>query len=188
MRRGVCIHKLCVAGSKTGLYGRTVVTFEPNPITHGKDKLLPSHGITPGDIVNVGCGTFEAKNFLGSGVVLSVRRSELSVAFEEEADEVIGSDSNNFFLLRIANDVTYKRLKSALTNLRQNKVPERASKLREVLFGERTVREPAILAKPLEFINASLDDSQKAAVNFAVTAPGKFVVTFLQLLTSLTFC
>ncbi len=43
-KRGMCILKLRVASQHTGLYGRTVVEFEPH--WHGGD--MPSHSITSG--------------------------------------------------------------------------------------------------------------------------------------------
>ena len=46
-RRGVCLIKLRLAERSTGLYGRTVATFQP--FWPGKD--LPSHNFTPGDAV-----------------------------------------------------------------------------------------------------------------------------------------
>ena len=44
-RRGVCLIKLRLAERSTGLYGRTVATFQP--FWPGKD--LPSHNFTPGN-------------------------------------------------------------------------------------------------------------------------------------------
>ena len=45
-RRGVCLLKLRVRGRRTGLYGRTLLTFEINK--PGTDGKLPSHSFTPG--------------------------------------------------------------------------------------------------------------------------------------------
>jgi ATP-dependent RNA/DNA helicase IGHMBP2 len=43
-RRGVCLLKLHIKSRRTGLYGRTVVTFEPG----GGNLDLPAHNLTPG--------------------------------------------------------------------------------------------------------------------------------------------
>lgn len=45
-RRGVCLLKLRIRSRKTGLYGRSLLTFEVNK--PGTDGKLPSHSLTPG--------------------------------------------------------------------------------------------------------------------------------------------
>ena len=45
-QRGLALHRLSVAGTRTGLYGRTLVTFTSS-------AEFPAHTITSGDIVGV---------------------------------------------------------------------------------------------------------------------------------------
>jgi hypothetical protein len=45
-QRGLALHRLAVAGTRTGLYGRTLVTFTSS-------AEFPAHTITSGDIVGV---------------------------------------------------------------------------------------------------------------------------------------
>ena len=49
VKRGVAVHKLCVQGVKTGLFGRTVVNLG----AAGKDKELPAHKVTSGKLEKV---------------------------------------------------------------------------------------------------------------------------------------
>lgn len=46
-RRGVCLLKLRCASQATGLYGRTVLTFEPLR-SQGQEGKLPAHNFGPG--------------------------------------------------------------------------------------------------------------------------------------------
>jgi hypothetical protein len=46
-QRGLALARLCVAGARTGLYGRTLVTFAAGATE------LPAHTITSGDIVGL---------------------------------------------------------------------------------------------------------------------------------------
>lgn len=57
-RRGVCLLKLVIGGRKTGLYGRTILSFEAS----GGIKELPSHNITPG----INKNTHSLNRFLSS--------------------------------------------------------------------------------------------------------------------------
>ena len=45
-KRGVCLLKLRIRARRTGLYGRSLLTFEINK--PGTDGKLPSHSLTPG--------------------------------------------------------------------------------------------------------------------------------------------
>lgn len=152
-----------------GLYGRTVVTFEPNPITYGKDAALPSHNITIGDIVAMGCGSFDKKELKASGVVIAVRKREIKVAFDELDVEL--DDSNSYYLVKIANDVTYRRLKLAINNLKQNRFDSRADDLRDLLF-DKTTKLSLVTSDDyaIKFFNEQLDHSQRDAVKFALAA------------------
>ena len=48
-KRGVCLLKLRIRGRRTGLYGRTLLTFEVSK--PGSDGKLPSHSLTPGNVI-----------------------------------------------------------------------------------------------------------------------------------------
>ncbi|NXW79206.1 SMBP2 protein, partial [Hirundo rustica] len=163
-RRGVCLLKLQVASQRTGLYGRLLVTFQPRK--WDSDAELPSNSFGPGDIV----GLYESAGQgdpLCTGVVTRVTPKAVTVALEEPRDGELAVDhERSFRLLKLANDVTYNRLKRALTALKQYRGGP-ASDLIDVLFFASAPRAfPE--TKPLEFFNASLDESQREAVSFSL--------------------
>ncbi|NXQ24054.1 SMBP2 protein, partial [Alaudala cheleensis] len=163
-RRGVCLLKLQVTSQRTGLYGRLLVTFQPRK--WDSDTELPSNSFGPGDIV----GLYESAGQgdpLCTGVVTRVTPKAVTVALEEPRDGELAMDhERSFRLLKLANDVTYNRLKRALTALRQYRGGP-ASDLIDVLFFASAPRAfPE--TKPLEFFNASLDESQREAVSFSL--------------------
>ncbi|NWW24579.1 SMBP2 protein, partial [Falcunculus frontatus] len=163
-RRGVCLLKLQVTSQRTGLYGRLLVTFQPRK--WDSDTELPSNSFGPGDIV----GLYESAGQgepLCTGVVTHVTPKAVTVALEEPRDGELAVDhERSFRLLKLANDVTYNRLKRALTALRQYRGGP-ASDLIDVLFFASAPRAfPE--TKPLEFFNASLDESQREAVSFSL--------------------
>ncbi|NXX24941.1 SMBP2 protein, partial [Nicator chloris] len=163
-QRGVCLLKLQVTSQRTGLYGRLLVTFQPRK--RDLDTELPSNSFGPGDIV----GLYESAGQgdpLCTGVVTRVTPKAVTVALEELQDGELAVDHEcSFRLLKLANDVTYNRLKRALTALRQYRGGP-ASDLIDVLFFASAPRAfPE--TKPLEFFNASLDESQREAVSFSL--------------------
>nr|XP_005494890.2 DNA-binding protein SMUBP-2 [Zonotrichia albicollis] len=163
-RRGVCLLKLQLSSQRTGLYGRLLVTFQPRK--RDSDTELPSNSFGPGDIV----GLYESAGQgdpLCTGVVTRVTPKAVTVALEEARDGELALDhERSFRLLKLANDVTYNRLKRALTALKQYRGGP-ASDLIDVLFFASAPRAfPE--TKPLEFFNGSLDESQKEAVFFSL--------------------
>ncbi|XP_078539014.1 DNA-binding protein SMUBP-2 [Lissotriton helveticus] len=163
-RRGVCLFKLQVTNQRTGLYGRLLVTFQSR--TFDAEAVLPSNNFGPGDIV----GLYEAtggKEPLATGIVTRVTQKSLTAAFDEAHDGALSVDRENAYcLLKLANDVTYKRIKQALNLLSQYHSGP-AVNLIDVLFNQSEPSPPTD-ARPLEFHNKSLDDSQKEAVSFSL--------------------
>ncbi|XP_069480230.1 DNA-binding protein SMUBP-2 [Ambystoma mexicanum] len=163
-RRGVCLLKLQVTNQRTGLYGRLLLTFEPRKFE--VEAVLPSNNFGPGDIV----GLYESTagtSPLATGIVTRVTQKSLTAAFDESHDGALSVDRENAYrLLKLANDVTYKRIKQALNILNQYHAGP-ASNLIAVLFNESDPSPPTD-SKPLEFRNKCLDDSQKEAVSYSL--------------------
>ncbi|XP_055987761.1 DNA-binding protein SMUBP-2 [Sorex fumeus] len=161
--RGVCLLKLQVSGQRTGLYGRLLVTLEPR---RGGAPVLPSNSFTSGDIV----GLYEAQGDspLATGTLTRITSRCVTVAFDESQDFQLSCDQEHSYrLLKLANDVTYRRLKKALIALRKcHSGP--ASSLIDVLFGGSAPSSSGELS-PLTLGNASLDASQQEAVRFALS-------------------
>uniref|UniRef100_A0A452UVW1 DNA-binding protein SMUBP-2 n=1 Tax=Ursus maritimus TaxID=29073 RepID=A0A452UVW1_URSMA len=160
--RGVCLLKLQVSSQRTGLYGRLLVTFEPRRCASA--PVLPSNSFTSGDIV----GLYDEGSQLATGILTRVTQRSVTVAFDESHDFQLSLDrEQSYRLLKLANDVTYKRLKKALITLKKYHSGP-ASSLIEVLFGG-SAPSPASEIQPPLFCNASLDASQKEAVSFALS-------------------
>uniref|UniRef100_A0A8D0GUI7 Helicase SMUBP-2/HCS1 1B domain-containing protein n=1 Tax=Sphenodon punctatus TaxID=8508 RepID=A0A8D0GUI7_SPHPU len=109
-RRGVCLLKLQVANQRTGLYGRLLVTFQPRK--YDSDAELPCNNFGPGDIV----GLYETAgqgDQLSTGIVTRLTPKAVTIAFDESQGSLLGVDQESSYrLLKLANDVTYKRLKN----------------------------------------------------------------------------
>uniref|UniRef100_A0A669EEI3 DNA-binding protein SMUBP-2 n=1 Tax=Oreochromis niloticus TaxID=8128 RepID=A0A669EEI3_ORENI len=164
--KGVCLLKLQIGSQSTGLYGRTVVILEPRK--HLGFSSLPSNSFGPGDIVGLydttGCA---AASQISTGIVTRVGQASISVAFDDLKDGHSFDSDALYNLLKLANDVTYKRMKRALNTLNgYNNGP--ASNLISVLFGDT---KPTSQSQPnkVEFFNSNLDDSQREAVSFALS-------------------
>nr|XP_020639747.1 DNA-binding protein SMUBP-2 [Pogona vitticeps] len=163
-RRGICLLKLEVTSQKTGLYGRLLLTLQPRK--HGSESQLPSNSFGPGDIV----GLYESGgpgDQLCTGTITHITSKLITVAIDEPQSNLVSLDQENVYrLLKLANDVTYKRLKRALNALSQYQSGP-ASGLIDILFGGAEPREVGN-TKLLKFYNASLDVSQKEAVCFSL--------------------
>ncbi|NXQ89590.1 SMBP2 protein, partial [Nyctibius grandis] len=163
-RRGVCLLRLQAASQRTGLYGRLLVTFQPRK--HESDTELPYNSFGPGDIVGLYDSAGQGDP-LSTGVVTRVTSKAVTVAFEESRDGVLSLDrESSYRLLKLANDVTYNRLKRALNALKQYHGGP-ASDLIDVLFFSS---DPSAFSetKPLKLYNDSLDASQREAVSFSL--------------------
>lgn len=164
--KGVCLLKLQIGSQSTGLYGRTVVILEPRK--HLGFSFLPSNSFGPGDIIGLyDSGGCTAASQIGSGIVTRVSQASISVAFDDSKDGLSFDSDALYSLLKLANDVTYKRMKNALNALnRYNNGP--AVNLIHVLFGDT---KPSSQSQPneVEFFNLNLDSSQREAVSFALS-------------------
>ncbi|KAK7877055.1 hypothetical protein WMY93_032247 [Mugilogobius chulae] len=162
--KGVCLLKLQVGSQSTGLYGRTVVVFEPRK--HHGVAALPSNSFSPGDIVGLcDSGGCSSSSQIGSGIVTRVAQGSLSVAFD---DGVTVETDSLYNLLKLANDVTYKRMKNAL-NLLNGYSNGPAASLINVLFGDSQPSSMRTKCDELKFLNPNLDESQREAVSFALS-------------------
>ncbi|XP_019329893.1 PREDICTED: DNA-binding protein SMUBP-2 [Aptenodytes forsteri] len=163
-RRGVCLLKLQAANQRTGLYGRLLVTFQPRK--YDSDAELPYNSFGPGDIVGLYDSAGQGDP-LSTGIVTRVTSKAVTVAFEESRDGMLSLDrESSYRLLKLANDVTYNRLKKALNALKQYRSGP-ASDLINVLFFSS---DPSAFSetKPLKLYNDSLDASQREAVSFSL--------------------
>uniref|UniRef100_A0A8K9V819 DNA-binding protein SMUBP-2 n=1 Tax=Oncorhynchus mykiss TaxID=8022 RepID=A0A8K9V819_ONCMY len=156
--KGVCLLKLQIGSQSTGLYGRSLLLLEPRK--HMGVSVLPSNNFGPGDIVGLydldGC---KPSSQLCTGVVTRISQSAVTVACEDSPDGLNLDTDALYNLMKLANDVTYKRMKKALNTLNGYSSGP-ASDLISVLFG---YSEPGSISQP------SKASSQEYAVSFALS-------------------
>ncbi|PWA30451.1 hypothetical protein CCH79_00015310 [Gambusia affinis] len=164
--KGVCLLKLQIVSQSTGLYGRIVIVLEPRK--HLGFSSLPSNSFGPGDIVGIydpsGCS---AASQICTGIVTRISQASVSVAFDDLKDGASFDSDGLYNLLKLANDVTYKRMKRALNALNGYRTGP-ASCLIPVLFGDAQPSSHSH-SNEFEFFNSELDDSQREAVSFALS-------------------
>ncbi|XP_068250113.1 DNA-binding protein SMUBP-2-like [Palaemon carinicauda] len=170
--RGIVLSRLVIKERSTGLYGKPMYKF----ISSKKDATLPTNNFSSGDIVGVHeCGANERKQ-LTSGVVTRVSQSSIQIVLDEDADELDTiADGTLLRLHKLANDVTYQRIKVGLEELGKLAVG-RSSHLVSVFFKEETPNAiaPSLPEQLLQsngnlaLFNEKLDDSQQEAVSFAL--------------------
>lgn len=114
-RAGLAITNLVLVSQRTGMGGRTVLELGPDAATGGE---MQEHGVRTGDIVVVGeqpsgsAKKREVKELEGKGsrgVVTRVGKGGVWVAVEGEEDVGVGSGGKRVWVVKLANDVTYKR-------------------------------------------------------------------------------
>lgn len=187
-RAGVAITNLTVSSQRTGLGGKTVLELVlDSAVGGGKDSDLPEHGIRTGDIVLVAeqpAGSAKKREVKeleqkgARGVVTRAGRGGVSVALdldagrEDEADVLVGG--KRLWVVKLANDVTYKRMNQTMGRLLKMKEDE-YSTFQRVMFGLSSVSAvPEKLGEQetgkLEWVDENLNDSQKEAIRFALAS------------------
>ena len=145
---------------------------------------LPEHGIRTGDIVRVseqpkgGARKKEVGEMKGKGVegvVTRVGERAIWVAMGKDGDRDDDGEGEfgegRLWLVKLANDVTFKRMNHVMTKLSKMSEAEYQPLLR-VLFGLSSPSPPDLsTTKDLEFIDLSLNESQKEAIRFAMASP-----------------
>lgn len=144
------------------MFLRSLVTFGSNQL----GQNLPAHRITTGDIVSVQSGN--NRETLATGVVYSLSSLSICVAIEKESKFEPDTDCYNYMVVKISNDVTHRRLKKAMEDLRVYPVGGRSHHLIEVIFGNQPPSDP-FPDEPFKFINQNLNPSQQEAVAFALS-------------------
>ena len=112
---------------------------------------------------------------LASGVVTVAKSNAIHVSFEDSFDELLTSLSDDTFynIIKLANDVTYKRLRIVLDRIKDG---SRFSSLHNALFGigifstPHQTLPPQLLDKDgnISYENEGLNPSQKDAIHFAL--------------------
>eukprot|EP00039_Didymoeca_costata_P015827 m.274218 g.274218 ORF g.274218 m.274218 type:complete len:1007 (-) comp16286_c0_seq6:4357-7377(-) len=171
-KRGVALAKMKIAETSTGFYGRTVFKFTSARGGPQGGMPLPSSKIKAGDILGVCLVQGNALKQYVSGVVSRISDLYVNLACEHTPDDpLIG---NNFVLLKLGNDITYKRLTNTLDQLTKRILEQKEDcpvipVVRALFDGSLQDRLPhPSPAKNITFINPGLNESQQEAVNFCM--------------------
>ncbi|THW63557.1 DNA helicase [Aureobasidium pullulans] len=176
-RAGLAVLNLAISAQRTGLGGKSLLELSLDPAIAGTETELPEHGLRVGDIVGVSeqpKGAEKKKERqdmekkLVQGVVVKVLREIIVVALDKDEVDIPGG---KLWLVKLANDVTYKRMNQTMNKLQ--KMPESEhSTLMRVLFGQSSAVtvQPRDMAKDPEWMDPSLNDSQKEAIKFALAS------------------
>ncbi|KAK0632327.1 hypothetical protein B0T14DRAFT_29950 [Immersiella caudata] len=118
-RAGLALTNLTVSAQRTGLGGKTVIELSPDSATtKGDASELPEHGIRAGDIVLVSeqpAGSAKKREVKelerkgAKGVITRVGKGVVGVALDEEKEEDKGGLRGRVWMVKLADDVTYKR-------------------------------------------------------------------------------
>ncbi|KAL8370811.1 hypothetical protein RB595_000922 [Gaeumannomyces hyphopodioides] len=188
-RAGAALTNLAVEGRRTGSGGRTVVELGPDPAVSSGTGELPEHGLRVGDVVLVAeqpAGSAKKREVrelerAGSrGVVTRVRRRDLSVALDLD-DSAAGQKeekglNGRVWVVKLADDVTFRRMTMMMEKMQKLSDSEHSNLMR-VLFG---LSSPSPVPLDLgtdpdlsniEWIDPTLNESQKDAVRFALASP-----------------
>jgi len=184
-RAGLAILNLNVSSIRTGLGGKTVVelALDSAVVVKGKPPDIPEHGIRVGDIVAVqdqpsGSAKKTEKKELAKrgaeGVVLRVRRETLEVVLDKEDADL--PSGNKLWIVKLANDVTCKRMNQTMTRLQKFGDQDYTPFMR-VLFGQASpmplpsdLDDPSHPLHRLAWNDPLLNDSQKEAIRFALAS------------------
>jgi DNA polymerase alpha-associated DNA helicase A len=182
-RAGLAITNLVVSSQRTGLGGRTVLELSPDSATAGAGGELPEHGIRTGDIVLVSeqpAGSAKKREIKdlekkgARGVVTKIKKDAVAIAVDEDKEDAV-SLSGRVWIVKLADDVTYRRMNLTMERLQKMTESEYTIFMR-VLFG-LTSPSPVprnLSADPeygkIEWLDPTLNDSQKDAVRFALAS------------------
>ncbi|KAI0135949.1 DNA helicase [Hypoxylon sp. NC0597] len=181
-RAGLAVTNLVVSSQRTGLGGRTVLELGPDSATGSE---LPEHGLRTGDIVLVSeqpAGSAKKREVKdlekkgAKGVVTKVKRDAIAVAVDEDKEDA-ANFGGRVWLVKLADDVTYRRMNQAMEKLRDMGESEYSSFMR-VLFGLTSPssvpsdlgRDPEYGEGKIEWFDPTLNDSQKDAIRFALAS------------------
>ena len=194
-RAGLALLNLHVSSQRTGFGGKTVLELGLDPAVGSGE--LPEHGLRVGDICAVAeqpKGAERKKEREGmekrgaEGVVTKVQNEAVTVALDKEEADIPGgklwlyvchnttvSPVRRLIVyvcsVKLANDVTWKRLNQTMSNL-QKMQPSEHSTLTQVLFGQASPMpiSPSDLKAELPFKDPTLNDSQKDSIRFAIAS------------------
>ncbi|KAL9108502.1 MAG: hypothetical protein Q9227_006717 [Pyrenula ochraceoflavens] len=195
-RAGLAILNLHVASQRTGLGGKLVVELGVDSAFGGEE--LPEHGVRTGDVVRVGeqqsgsgggekghgKGKGKGKGKEGGGgvegVVTRVGERAVWVALgggrqdnsgDGEAVDELSRSGARLWVVKLANEVTYKRMNWTMKRMAEMGEGEMGPVARACFGIEGLGSPPTEGAEKVTFHDDTLNESQREAIRFALGAP-----------------
>lgn len=168
-KKGTTILNLKCVDVQTGLMGKSLIEFQSN-----KGDVLPAHKFGNHDVVVLKLNKSDlGSSPLAQGVVYRLKDSSITVVFDEIPEEGLNTSLR---LEKLANEVTYRRMKDTLIQLSKGVLRGPASDLVPVLFGERQPTVSKNDVKSFTPFNKNLDQSQKDAITKALSSKDVFLL------------
>ncbi|XP_047332604.1 DNA-binding protein SMUBP-2 [Impatiens glandulifera] len=167
-KRGSTLLNLKCIDAQTGLMGKALLEFQST-----KGDVLPAHKFGNHDVVVLKPNKADLGSpSLGQGLVYRLKDSSITVAFDDIPEDGL---NNPLRLEKLANEVTYRRMKDTLIQLSKGVMRGPAADLVPVLFGERP---PTVAKKDVNFtpFNSNMDRSQKDAISKALSSKNVFLL------------
>lgn len=202
---GLAVINLVMLNMRSGLGGKTLIELTLDPAFSRPEDEIQTGSLRVGDIVKLDRMGENEQNSALEGVVVKVSGRVLGISVEEDTnDDTLlnlynntGNDSIRMWIVKLTNSVTYKRMLQAMTRLRGLPESDKSEVLR-ILLGESRFSPRALSGgKKMQFFDPNLNDSQKAAVEFAVTESPITIIhgppgtgktyTLIELVKQLTF-
>ena len=176
---GIYMRKMVMVSQAASLFGRTVCSFQPywmgkeNSASKAGKVILSNSVLSTGDIVGL-CQAPALGKTLISGVVTQVNEGKLDIAFDslDSREDNVEIDFDHLFdIVKLAPDITYRRLKSGLEYLQGLDHP-----LVEIFFQQRPALRPQGSAERIEdreqdLKGHGLNSSQTHAIANAMAQP-----------------
>ncbi|XP_020881185.1 DNA-binding protein SMUBP-2 isoform X2 [Arabidopsis lyrata subsp. lyrata] len=168
-KKGTTILNLKCVDVQAGLMGKSLIEFQSN-----KGDVLPAHKFGNHDVVVLKLNKSDlGSSPLAQGVVYRLKDSSITVVFDEIPEEGLNTSLR---LEKLANEVTYRRMKDTLIQLSKGVLRGPASDLVPVLFGERQPSVSKKAVKSFTPFNKNLDQSQKDAITKALSSKDVFLL------------
>ncbi|TRM70057.1 AAA domain-containing protein [Schizophyllum amplum] len=188
-QKGLALGNLGVVSINIGLGGKTLVELE-RPTAYHTSPLFPPHTLRSGDLARIEANvtgaqktktsskkqaSTEPKGSSAEGVVYKISDTRITVAVDTDGELDLPA---RLRILKLANNVTYDRMDKAMDTLEKmnsdnppdDKAFPRLNTMHRVLLGQASpsAKIPVI---DLEFLDPSLNDSQKEAIRFCLASP-----------------
>lgn len=167
--KGLAIINLSTENVRTGLGGRSILELSNDMSFHESERIV-NGDIRTGDIVKVdkmGKKT-EDKDGAVEGVVTRVSHQSIVITVNEDDDEkVLNIMQERLWIVKVSNSVTYKRMESTMRKLIEIEHP---NYLVQLLLNQGVYTTPNV-SNATKFHDENLNESQKAAIQFALDSP-----------------